>query len=147
MPEGFENAADGLLVFDRNGQLEVTYLTIKGWWKLTCCEGHGEIGEESDAHQFEVVGETDGIDDGSWAKVDKCASREVTVHEVEVDVAFAACYHAQTMVVDDEGRLLLHDESEYKRLAVNHRQFVAEENALTDLREVVLKDVTHSRHV
>ena len=80
----------------------------------------------------------DGINNGAWAEVDKRASREVTVHEIEIDEALAACYHAQTMVVNDEGRLLLHDESEHKRVAVNHRQFVAEENALTDLREVVL---------
>ena len=77
-------------------------------------------------------------DDGAWAEVDQCASREVTIHEVEVDVAFAVSDDAQTVVVDNKGRLLLHDESEHKRVAVNHRQFVAEENALTDLREVVL---------
>lgn len=89
----------------------------------------------------------DGIDDGAWAEVDQCASREVTIHEVEVDVAFAVSDDAQTVVVDNKGRLSLHDELEKTRFAVNHRQFVVEEKILANLREIVLKDVAHQRHV
>ena len=71
----------------------------------------------------------------------------MTIHKVEVDKTLATCYHAEAMIVDDEGWLLLHDKTEHQRVAMNHRQFVAEEYVLTDLREVVCKDVAHSRHV
>ena len=50
VPKGFEDIAGGLLVFDRNGQLEVANLAVKCRGELSCGEGHGEIGEESDAH-------------------------------------------------------------------------------------------------
>ena len=69
MPKGVEDVAGRLLFFLSDRQLEVAHLAVKGRRKLAYCERHGEIGEESDALYFEVIGEADGIDDGAWANV------------------------------------------------------------------------------
>ena len=147
MPKGFEDIAGGLLVFYAGRHLEVSHLAIKSRWECTSGKRHGEVGEESDANQFKVLGKTDRIDYGARTEIDKCASKELTTHEIEVDLAFAAGDNTQSMVIDDKGWLLLHDESDHLRVAMDHRQFVAEEDALTYLREVIHKDVAHSRHI
>jgi len=147
VPKGVEDVAGCLQILIAYGQLKVAQLSIKCRRELTNCERHREVCKEADALYFKVIRKADGMDDGARTNIYECTSREVTIYKVEVDVALAACYHTQAVVVDDEGWLLLHDKTEHQRVAVNHRQFVAEEYVLADLREVVCKDVAHSRHV
>ena len=85
------------------------------------CKGHRKVSKESDALYLEVVGEADGMDDGAWTDVDKCACLEMTIYKVEVNKTLATYNHTQAMVVDDEGGLLLHDETEHLWITMNYR--------------------------
>ena len=133
VPKGVEDVAGGLLIYFRSGQLEVVHLTVKGRGKLTLCEGHGEVGKETNAHQFEIFRKVNGVDDGTWTKIDKCTCCQMTIYEIEVHITFTLSDYAQTMVIDDEGWYLLNYQSENHWVAMDHRQFVAKKNVLANL--------------
>ena len=69
VPNGVEDVAGCLQILIAYGQLKVAHLAVKGRWKLTNCERHGEFGEEADALDFEVIREADGMDDGARTNV------------------------------------------------------------------------------
>ena len=147
MPDGVENVAGRADIAFANRQLEVAYLTVEGRRHLTLCKGHGEIDKETDAKDAEVVGKTDGIDDGAWADVDQCASGDVTVLQIEVDMGLAIQNDAEAMVVDGEGRFLAHQQTEHGMISMNHTEFTVEEDVLADLCKMRGEYVPHARHV
>ena len=81
--------------------------------------------------------------DGARAEIDQRAGREVTVLKVEVDGGFALDDNSQAMVVDAEGRFLLHHETEQFRTAPYDAQFLTEIDVLVDLFQMGFKDFPH----
>ena len=93
-------------------------------------KGHWEVGKESDTIYLDVAGKSDGVDNGSRTDVDKCASRDVTVLKVEVDVRLTTGEYAQTVVVDDERWTLLHNQTKDSSVPMYDTQFVVDEERL-----------------
>ena len=93
-------------------------------------KGHWEVGKESDTIYLNVAGKSDGVDNGSRPNIDKRTSRDVTVLKVEVDVRLTTGEYAQTVVVDDERRALLHNQTKNSGIAVHDTQFVVDEERL-----------------
>ena len=60
MPDGVENVAGCADVGLVCRKMEVAYLTVESRWHLSLGEGHGEVGEEGNDEDAEVIGKADG---------------------------------------------------------------------------------------
>ena len=147
VPECIEDVAGGLDISIGSWQLEVAHLSVKGRRHLFLGKGHGEVGKEGESEDFEVVRETDGVDDGAWSEVDERSRTDVAVDEVEVDATLATDDEPQTVVVDNEGRLLMDKQTEHLRVAVQDAYLIAEIDVFADLFNVGHEDVLHPHHV
>ena len=143
LPECFDDAAGGLEGGFVGLQLEVAHLAVEGCRQLFRREWHGKLVEKGNTQDFQVVGNADRGDDGARAEIDQRAGREVTVLKVEVDGGFALDDNSQAMVVDAEGRFLLHHEAEQFRTAPYDAQFLTEIDVLVDLFQMGFKDFPH----
>ena len=147
VPQRVEYLSGRLLVFFRNRQLEIAHLSVEGWWELPRRKGHGKVGKESDALNFQVVRYADGVDNRAWPEINQCARFEVTIYEVEVDLALTTGDDAHAVVVDNKGRHLLHNQLKDLMIAMNHRQFIVEEHILAYLRIILKENMAYSRNV
>ena len=107
-------------------------------------KGHGEIGEECHAIDAEVGRQVFDVDDGARTDIDEGATLEVTVLQVDIELCLAAHDDTEAVVVDGEGRLLAHQQTEHRAVAANHCQFAIHEYMLAHLREVWCENVAHS---
>ena len=124
--------------------LEVAYLSVHGRWHLSRSKRHREIGKESDAIDFKVSREANGIDDGAWCEKYQCAGGDVTLHEIDVDTNLTTNEDAHPVVVDDKRWLILLDDGqENAGVAINHSQFVADIGIFAHLCEMRGQDVPH----
>ena len=130
VPDGIKDLAGSAEVVVADMQLEVAHLTVECRRHLTWCEGHGEIGKESDAEDTKVIGKTDGVDDGAGTDIDQRASRVVGFLQVEAYMGLTTHDKTETVVVDDEGRLLAHQQTEYGVVAMYHTEFTIKESIL-----------------
>ena len=144
LPDGVHNMCGGSDILFACRQLKVAHLSVEGRRHLSLRKGHGEIRKESHSEYTEVRGKPLGVDDGARTDIDECATREVAVLQVEVDVSLAAHDDAQTVVVDGERRPLAHQQTEHRAVAANHCQFAIHEYMLAHLREVWCENVAHS---
>lgn len=147
LPDGVENVAGRADITLANRQLEVAHLAVESRWHLVVCEGHWKIGKEADAIDMEIVGQADGVDDGAWTNIDECASSEVTVLQVEVDMSLATHDNAEAMIVDDEWWFLAHQQAEHSMISTNDTEFAIEEYVLADLCKMRGKYVPHAPYV
>ena len=84
------------------------------------------------------------MNDGAGTEIDECAAGEVAVLQVDVDVSLTVQDNAQAIIVDGEGRSLVHQQTEHGVIAADHCQFAIHEYMLSELREVWCEDIAHS---
>ena len=63
------------------------------------------------------------------------------VHQIEIDVTFATDNNAEAMVIDNEWRLLLHDEAEGLWCSVEHTELWTEIDMLPKELKMRAQDV------
>ena len=141
VPDGIEDIVRRADVIFFDFQLEVTHLSVESCWPLSSGKGHREVGEKGYTMKFQIWRETNGSDDGARTEIYERGSSDVTIHQVEVDVALAANDDAEAMVVDDEGRRLLQEEMEGFASLTKNADFVAEKNIFPDLLEMGTKNI------
>ena len=67
------------------------------------------------------------MNDGAGTEIDECAAGEVAVLQVDVDVSLTVQDDAQAIIVDGEGRSLVHQQTEHGVIAADHCQFAIHE--------------------
>ena len=141
IPNAFEDIVSYFQFGAAHRELEIAHLPVEGRRPLARGKGHGKGGEESDAVDFQVFAKTERTDDGAGAKIDQRRRADVMVHQIEIDVTFAADNNAEAVVIDDERRLLLHDEAEGLRRTIEHSERRTEVDMLAQVLQMRAQDV------
>ena len=128
-------------------QLKIAHLPVESRRKLSCGERHGKIGKQSDTHHLKVIGKADGTEYRTGAKIDQRSRSKMSVYKIEVGFYLTTEDDTQTMVVDDKRRCLLHNQLEYRGMAMQHSYLIAEIDVFTYSLIMGREDIPHPEDV
>ena len=144
VPDGINDMAGRGDVIITGFHLEVAHLSVEGRRHL----GHGEIVEESDAVDLQVVSIGNGVDDGARTYKQEHSWFQILLYEIDSDVGTTSRNHSHTEIVDGKGWfVLLDDHQKHVWAAIEHTQFVVDESVLHNLAEVCIVNALHARVV
>ena len=136
LPKRFDDVECRLLVALAGGYLEIAHLSVEGRRHLSWGKRHRKLVEKYHATNFKVVRELMRHDDGARPQIGQCTCSEVAVLQVEVDAGLAIQNNTQSVVVDNEWWLLLHNEFEHRRISMHDAKLIIKIHLLAYLLQI-----------